>query len=146
MLATARIPGATGMPAYKQGHQQEKEYHQQQKRQQQRDASSTRHANSNRKAMQRLSASKGKASGSESQWQLWQTTEQLDGFSNSRTTKTAGRHQEQDASNSKDPCNCRDPFTCYSMNASFSRNSSNIKSETENRDLQQACKQLLRFS
>ena len=37
MLATARIPAATGTPALSRGHQQEKAQSQQQKRQQQQD-------------------------------------------------------------------------------------------------------------
>jgi hypothetical protein len=37
MLATARIPAATGTPALRKGHQQEKAQPQQQKRQQQQD-------------------------------------------------------------------------------------------------------------
>jgi hypothetical protein len=55
MLATARIPGATGMPAYKQWHQQEKEYHQKQQNQR---------YWQQQESYARLPASTGKASGS----------------------------------------------------------------------------------
>ncbi len=73
MLASARIPGAIGMPAYKQGPSKRRNTINASNR---RDASKTMDAGSNRKAIPRLPASTGKASGSgkPSQLQLRQTT------------------------------------------------------------------------